>query len=361
MTGQDFYLDLTGTSRELGCAHGESLRPIIRSAIERWQGYLAEATDMPFARLMASFSSATDYRKAIQNWAPHLAEEVSGIAAGAGLDEDLIFMWQMVDEVMDYVIEYVNIEKCSTLGGYDQGPGLGPVLGKTQDLPHCYLGSAAVVRTRNLDSGADILNSTIAGIICQDGMSRYLGVCLNHVGQLDRSHSGLPVTFVARLLLEQCADVEQGALMLGQVTHASGMNYGLVDNHVVRSFEVSANHVEEFRPAPELKRIWHTNHPLVNTHYCDNINMWNRLRDGEAGNTEARCNFLRRELSIAGQPVTAERAMELLSSREVPVSAHEDDEFPTVNGMVMEFSEDPTLFFAPGPPSRQEFVAFKLD
>ena len=192
-------------------------------------------------------------------------------------------------------------------------------------------------------------------------MSPNLGVCLNHVGQLDRSANGLPVTFVARLLLEQCANIDQAQGLLRDITHASGMNYGLADGQEVRTFEVSANHVEEFLPAPELKRIWHTNHPLANQHYCREVLMWKQLPDTDAGNTKKRMDYLDREVPIAEKPITVARAKEILSSREAPISSQEEDDFPTINSIVMEFSDNPTLFFAPGPPSQHDFVAFRFD
>ena len=361
MSDCDFYLDLSGSPRELGRAHGESLRPVIQAGIERWQNFLSETTSMRFDDLLARFLADTNYQPAIEKWAPHLADEVRGVAEGAGLDEDLIYAWQMVDEIIDYVIEYVYVEKCSTLGGYDQGDGLAPVLGKTQDLMHCYIGTAAVIRTRYADSEINILNSTVAGIICQDGISRTLGVCLNHVGQLDRSTNGLPVTFIARLMLEQCAGIDQAKGLLQKVTHASGMNYALADRQAVRTFEVSANHVEEFLPAPGLKRIWHTNHPLVNQNYCREILMWDRLPDTDAGNTIKRMDYLDREVPIAEKSLTVARVQEILSSREVPISHQQEDGFLSINSIVMEFSQKPILYFSPGPPSQHDYVSFSFD
>lgn len=253
------------------------------------------------------------------------------------------------------------LKSAPPLGGYEQGEDLAPVLGKTQDLPHCYIGTPALIRTRYADSEIDILNSMVAGIIYQDGMSPNLGLCLNHVGQLERSANGLSVTFIARLLLEQCANIDQAEVLLKKITHASGMNYGLVDKHRVRTFEVSANHVEEFLPAAELKRIWHTNHSLANQNYCREIQMWDRLPDPDAGNTKKRMAYLDREVPIAEKPLTVTRTQEILSSREVPISSQEEDEFPTINSIVMEFSNQPTLFFAPGPPSQHDFFAFSFD
>lgn len=356
-----FYLDSSGTPRELGLAHGEHFRVVIQSAIEEWQNDIVRFANIPFEKLMGQFLAATDYRPAIMRWTPHVFEEMQAIGEAANVADDVIYTWQMIDEFIDFVVEYVYVEKCTTVGGYEQANDVPPTIGKTQDLMHCYIGAGALVRTRYIDSDVDILNSTIAGIPCQDGMSRHLAVCLNHVGQLARSPKGLPVSFLARLLLERSRNIDDAADILREVTHASGMNFGLADAKSVRTFEVSANHVEEYLPAPELKRIWHTNHPVANENYCRDIGMWTKLPDPEAGNTQARFDFIAREARKAEEPLTRTRIMQLLSSREAPVSAHAEDSFPTINSVIMEFGEIPTLFFSPGPPSQVEYVPFTFD
>ena len=361
MPGHSFFLDVKGTPRELGLAHGETFRSTIQAALGQWQHDMSGLAGMPFEELLGMFHAATDYRPAIERWTPHVYEEIQCVAEGANVNEELLYAWQLVDEFIDFVVEYVYIEKCTTVGGYEQGDGLPPVLGKTQDLPHCYIGCEALIRTRYADSDVDVFNSTIAGIVCQDGMSPHLGVCLNHVGQLARSATGLPVTFVARLLLERCRNAREAADLLADITHASGMNYAVVDKHVTRTFEVSEHSVEEYLPAPDLKRIWHTNHPLVNKNYCRNIELWNGLKDEEAGNTVARMAFLDEEASLADKPLSSARVMELLSSREVPVSSLPEDPFPTINSVVMEFGREPTLYFAPGPPSETDYIPFTFD
>ena len=360
MTANPFYFEFSGTSREIGIAHGKALKPVIEEAISQWSTFLEKMTGMSRDTLLSGFFEQTDYLPAIEKCAPHTLEEMRGIAEGAQLDEQLIYAWQMVDELIDYVIEYVYVEKCSTLGAYDQTPGAVPLLGKTQDLMHCYIGSAALIRTRNSDTGADLLNSTIAGIVCQDGMSPHLGLCLNHIGQLARDEQGLPVSFAGRVLLERSLNIDDAVALLEQIPHASGMNYGLVDRHASRTFEVSAKAVREFAPLPELKRLWHTNHPLSNNDYCRNIEMWNRLPDEDAGDTQRRFDYLEREISKPEAALDLARAKALLSSREAPISSQAEDSFPTINSLIIEFGEVPTLHFTPGPPSQHPYTAFTL-
>ena len=71
--------------------------------------------------------------------------------------------------------------------------------------------------------------------------------------------------------------------------------------------------------------------------------------------------FMAREASRPDKPITVARVQELLSSREVPISNHAEDDFPTINSVVMEFGEQPTLHFSPGPPSITGYRTFTFD
>ena len=358
MSQHDFYYEFSGTSREIGLAHGRTLRPLIQKTVKQWQDFLAEQLKTPFEILLKGFIEKTNYLPAIKKFAPHLLEEMRGIAEGAEMDEKVIYAWQMVDEFIDYLIESIYVEKCSTLGAYDQAGGCAPIIGKTQDLMHCYIGSSVLLRIRNTETGADVFCTTAAGIISQDGMGQGVAMCLNHVGHLDRDLNGLPVTFLGRLILERAGNIDEAVALLNELPHASGMNYGLADRNASRSFEASASAVIEFAPLPDLKRHWHTNHPVANDNYCRHIDMWTKLPDVEAGNTQKRFDFLEREISKNDQPMVMSRVQELLSSREAPVSSHADDSFPTVYSVIMEMTEEPTLFFTPGPPSQHDYVTF---
>ena len=213
------------------------------------------------------------------------------------------------------------------------------------------------MRTRNSESGIDVFNSTVAGIICQDGMSRNIALCCNHIGHLDRNPLGLPVTYVTRLALERAGNCEEASATFAGISHASGMNYAIADSQQTRTFEVSANDLVEYRPAPELKRLWHTNHPVSNENYCRDIAMWNRLSDSEAARTYSRLDYARDRMS-AVDTVTVETLKDILSSRETPISHEVGDDFYTINSVIMEMSETPRLWFSPGPPSRLNYEEF---
>lgn len=359
MTGKINYIEVSGLPKERGHQQGEAFRSLIKGGIEGWKEYVETNTRWTFEEFLTALNNATDYLPAIKAWSPDLLEEVEGIGKGADVPFAHILAWQLVDEWIDFVVEDMYAQKCSALGGFEQGDGLPPITGKTQDLPHLYLDRHAVVRAHNEVTGITVLHSLIAGTVASDGLnSAGLGVCLNHVGQLRRDPGGIPVVYIVNKILNECSTIDEARKYLAKATHASGMNYLLGDRHEVVSLEVSVGQLAEYKPAEDLKRVWHTNHPYVNSDYCENYATWKALNDSEAGNTEARAAVLKEALLDATKPLDAERAMEILRSRDGPVSSLPEDDFPTINALVIEHGEEPVLHFAPGAPSHNGFRTF---
>ena len=81
-----------GTGLQRGLAHGEGARAKVRAALARWE----EATlgGLPNAPSMqdyaAGFLASTGLWDTAQRLTPDLADEVRGIAQGAGLPEALV-------------------------------------------------------------------------------------------------------------------------------------------------------------------------------------------------------------------------------------------------------------------------------
>lgn len=354
------YFEIEGDARDLGLAHGKVAGELIASALNGWDEGLRTLTGLGRDEFIKRFLGAHNYRPGIAKYTPYLLDEVDAIAEGAEQDPDAIFAWQMVDEWLDYAIETFAVAKCSAFGGYDQGKGLPPLIGKTQDLPHCYLGHTALVRTKTRDG--EFLNSGVVGIVGQDGLNdRGVGVCCNHVGHLQRDPSGVPVAFLLRDVLQRAVSVDDAVSIIDSMPSASGMNYVIGDKSQVVDIEVSAHDVVHYNPNPAMKRVWHTNHPLVNEHYADEIELWNNMPDTEAGNTNARFASLEKSLSDDSTPLDLDLAKKTLSSREGPVSSLPDDDFPTVNAMIIEFYDEPVLHFCVGAPSENPFREFTFE
>ena len=353
------YLEIEGGPRERGLAHGRAFGDLIAGGLADWDAMIQENCGITRSEFIETFLAQTDYRATIEKQLPHLMEEVEAIAEGAEQDPTLIFAWQLIDEWIDFAVENYIAAKCSSLGGYDQGEGLPPIIGKTQDLPRLYLGRTALIRTKT--ENGEFFNSGIVGVIAQDGLNdRSVGVCCNHIGHLARDPAGVPVSFLLRTVLERASNVDDAIRIAGSMPSASGMNYVFGDRERVADVEVSAHDVVDCETAPSTKRYWHTNHPLVNENYVDEIDLWRGLPDDQVGNTAARLASLEKSLSDPSQPLDLDCAKKALSSREGPVSALPEDEFPTVNGLIVEFYDEPVLHFCTGAPVQGEWRQFRF-
>src|SRR5687768_7796807 len=84
-------LDLSGTPAQVGAAHGEALRPRIREHVHRFLGWLLKeaAVSLTEESLWARWAAQVAANEA---QAPALVEEMRGIARGAAVPFEQVFL-----------------------------------------------------------------------------------------------------------------------------------------------------------------------------------------------------------------------------------------------------------------------------
>ncbi|WEG08752.1 C45 family autoproteolytic acyltransferase/hydrolase [Microbacterium horticulturae] len=82
-TGRIRLLEVSGSPRERGRQYGEGARDLIATAIDYYTAALTEQTGMDWAEILAS---VVQWLPISEQLAPHLVEEMRGIAEGAGVD-----------------------------------------------------------------------------------------------------------------------------------------------------------------------------------------------------------------------------------------------------------------------------------
>ncbi|MFZ5918566.1 MAG: C45 family autoproteolytic acyltransferase/hydrolase [Chloroflexota bacterium] len=365
-------LFLEGAPRERGRSHGEALRPKIQELIGAWKEGLGQDLGSPAEPYLAQFLQDTAFLPAIQKWTPDLLQEVHGIAEGAGVDWDIILAFQLPDEEWWYRRERKQHpagqsgQHCSGLGAFaqDNGPTL---MAQNMDVPAYYDGYQTLLRIRRPASDLETLVFTAAGLIALNGINnRGIGVCVNTLMQLNHASDGLPVAFVIRGLLERTSH-EQALAFLQGVRHASGQNFIVGGPDQVWDLECSASQVARFIPQPGLDRVYHTNHPLVNTDQSMHHEMVSRLSPEQReriargrSDTSARFDYLASQLSDASQTITVERVRAILSSHQAPVCVDRGGSGLTLGCTIMELSPVAVLHIAPGPPCSTAFQTFTL-
>ena len=88
----DMIVDVAGSGRDRGRAHGEVLRGRIADALERWDAEVGERMGIPAADHVAGLLAATRFVPAIEASTPQLLEEVRGIADGAAVSFELDYL-----------------------------------------------------------------------------------------------------------------------------------------------------------------------------------------------------------------------------------------------------------------------------
>ncbi len=89
---------LSGGAREMGRMHGEELRDVIGETMGRWKEALARESGLTAETYLDRFVEETNFVPAIDRWAPHLLEEVRGIAEGADQSFRDVYAYQLIDE-----------------------------------------------------------------------------------------------------------------------------------------------------------------------------------------------------------------------------------------------------------------------
>jgi isopenicillin-N N-acyltransferase-like protein len=367
-------LELAGSPRERGRAHGEALRSQIVDYLGVWKEALGQDTGLDPGEYLSRFVRETNFMPAVERWTPGLLAEVQGIAEGSGVDFDTIWAVQLGDEEWWYrrdlklAASDSDGRQCSGLAVFDR-PDSPPLLAQNMDVPGYHDGFQVLLRIEEPDSPVEALVFTTAGFIALNGLNnRSVGICCNTLFQLDYAPDGLPVAFVVRGVLSRPTQDDAVAFVRG-VKHASGQNYLVGGPGSVLDFECSANQVVQYQPAPGATRVAHTNHPLANDEQGMYQARLQRLSPGqreqedkEQAGTRARFAFLERELGDPAETITVGRIQAMLSSHEAPVcNDRQPGEGLTLGCLVMELAPSPILHIAPGPPCSTPFETFGFE
>src|SRR4051794_32167243 len=91
-------VDVEGSGFDRGVAHGETLRPVVADAFERWRDSVHARHAIGADEFVRQFLGGTGYRDTVERLTPDLAEEVRGIAAGSGEPVDDVWAYNFMDE-----------------------------------------------------------------------------------------------------------------------------------------------------------------------------------------------------------------------------------------------------------------------
>jgi isopenicillin-N N-acyltransferase-like protein len=226
-------------ARERGCALGAGERDEILAC---WAGY-----ERLFSEHPRDFAEATLER--IDNWAPRLAAEIEGIAAGAGLET-----WQVAALNARTEILARGRGECSTFVCL-------PRTIQTWDW-HEHLDDVTFVWELEPRPGHTVRTFTEYGIVGKIGINGAgLGLHLNILHHAsDGEGVGVPIHVVARRILDEASSVDEAAEIARSADVCASTVMTAVDRTSAACLELCPDGLAEIRPEDGV--LLHTNHFL---------------------------------------------------------------------------------------------------
>ena len=246
-----------GSPRAIGLAHGKGATQQIRNSIALYTTLFGETAgiDWPEARRRAQA-----FVPSIQYHAPHLYEEMQGIAdgAGAGVDVDDILTLNVRSEIA--LTNYSDSDGCTSLAGVDPAGTDHVFLAQNWDWVEEAADSLVLVDLR-ADGKPRALLMCEAGIVGKFGLNTHgFGVCMNAIRCGAQDASRLPVHIALRLAIE-CPSFAAAKAMLDAKGLASTCNIVMADRGgAFGSVECSPRGNTVIRAAPGETIVCHTNH-----------------------------------------------------------------------------------------------------
>ncbi|HEY7482836.1 MAG TPA: C45 family peptidase [Streptosporangiaceae bacterium] len=340
------FVRAEGDSFEIGHRHGaaraEPLRAFLDDSLCRLNRVLPAPVSMD-----GLAPALSGYGAAIAAASPDLAEEIRGLADGAGISRRQALLLQLRREIMGYH-KVPALGDCTTYARVVGGPGGTPVLAQTIDLNGDLDDQIAVLEIARTGSRRRVLVLSFGGLLGYLGLnSDGLAIGLNLVLGGDW-RPGLPPYLAIRHLLDTAANVDEAIALLHGLPLASSRSITLCDPTRAAYVEI----LEDALRVAEGPEIAHTNHFLhPDFAPSDELNVF------------ARNSSLRRLAACAATmrlAVDVEDHFAVLAAPPICVPDEGDIRRERTVAAVVMLPSRGELYVRPGDPSRSRTEAFTL-
>lgn len=301
-----------------------------------------------------------EYQRSLVKAHPQLAEEIEGIAEGAGEPTPYLYAVNARTEVLEGALQ----GECSVVGYGGAGRSAEPWIAQNWDW-HPAAASSRVLWEVHLPGGLSFVTLTEAGILAKMGLnSAGFGVLLNLLAtDLDGGTDGLPVHLAIRLLLSECVDADEASARLRALRFSASSALTLIDaGGGLATAEVWPRGVNFVEPSAR-GHLTHTNHFIGATPGARDLV---RQRGTES---LARKRVLDEAMDAAPEPPGPQAAPELLRSHEgwpLSVCCHDatnpvyTERGATLLSVVLQ-PQQRALRFSDGAPCTNEFQTYRID
>jgi isopenicillin-N N-acyltransferase-like protein len=230
-------VELGGSAHERGLSHGEQLRNEIAESYDAWIDAVSSEKGVREADLI---SYAAAYLPASRTYAPELVDEVEGIARGAALSFESVFLLNCFDEVACHGAGMLGagLRGCTAFAVVGRAVANGQTyVGQGWDMPRHF--PPYVMRLID-EAGPNVLTLTHPGHVGGSGINECgLAIVWNTLKASD-IRVGVPSTFVIRKALQAKELAELIGNAIGS-PRANGMNFMAADADAAVDIELSAS------------------------------------------------------------------------------------------------------------------------
>jgi len=352
-------LHLSGSPYERGLAHGQLLHQEIYQIISRWEKEVELINEDDFENVIDYFFKNTTYVDIIKKYCPDLLEEVYGISKGCGINYETILAFQLSEEIDCLSNEYKRKNCTSISKNRDR---INPTfLAQNMDPPLFLHGNPTLLHIMDKDSDLESFIYTFPGFIGLNGLnSKGVGITCNSISMLNYSKHGLPVSFIVRSVLKQ--QHEQLAFnFLHEIPIGIPQCFTIGGIREAKCLECSKNSIKEFYPFKNKNVTLHTNFAAANRDFSqDFIDL---LAENEKTIDDP--YYCPRYFLAYDKIVESDFNLDynniknILSLTEPEIQPISNEE--TYGCLIMELSEKPKLYLAPGKPDITDFILLEFN
>ncbi len=259
MKQQDNVIDLHGSPHDIGYQHGRVCKEGIRAALSQFLNYMNAGNNISRGTLL---DLSAGYLPYAEEYAPDLVEEIQGIADGADLTFEEIFLWNCLSS------DFLELQDPNVNSNLSFGCTSLAVCGDTKSKGKTFIAQsfdwlAAVQPSMiflkiNPKDGLKQFVFSVAGRLGFGGLNNSgVALCINKLFATE-NRVGVPSQFIYRKALQQPTIGDALGTIL-YAKRATGVNYLLVDeNGEIIGAETTAKKHEIIYGFS--RRIGHSNH-----------------------------------------------------------------------------------------------------
>ena len=253
-------LELSGTPSQLGEGHGEQQRSQIQEYSERFLEWLLRHASCAQREqeVWEKWSPQVAYNERV---APHLVEEMRGIARGADVSFERIFLLNSILDLVSFCYLEMGVNFGCTSFAVSHEPGTARTLvGQTYDMPELHQDYLVLLRLTP-EQGPRQLVFSFAGVVGAGGLNEAgIGLSINFLSCRDVGMGKLHSCVVREVL----ASANLGEALTAPVVppRAGGAHYLVADDSgSVVSVETTGKQFQAIYPQDNV--YGHTNHYLT--------------------------------------------------------------------------------------------------